>query len=533
MSKLKYNVITEIKKSDKSNVYLAAVEGFKEPVVVKEIRHGSYQVFETLKHIQSQYVPKIYQIEETDEGLIVVEEYVDGELLSDILANQLLTEEDCLNIVEQICFALVVLHSHNPSFIHRDIKPSNIIITPKGMVKIIDYDSSRLYKEEAETDTRCLGTEKYAAPEQYGFAQTDCRSDIYSLGVVLEKFSIFISKEKKKSWNQLVEKCTLFSPDSRYQTVEEVIVKLIKIRRKIGKKNKIYAYTGIVASLSLVCMLIHIATGAQENATELTTGVTTKITTESESITEIESTTEEKTENNTLDSGTSQEEGLNRPPEWRNLDSDSENIIKLKEEIRLHSAVVMYHFKDRMIDRDFLFHVRELESQDNSLLALNLINCDSEYAVKIKEDYYKVEDNVIVISRDYFNSLDEGYYMLRAVMGIGTDEIYESGVILYVSDSDVLKERDMYLQNTTFDYSLGSGEKIHLVLNNDSGREIEALYLSNGQKVDNSMYRILKEGRILEVSNELLEQMNTGVEKYLVVKSKDDSELTFSVNILK
>ena len=50
MSKLKYSVITEIKKSDKSNVYLAAVEGFKEPVVVKEIRHGSYQVFEALKH---------------------------------------------------------------------------------------------------------------------------------------------------------------------------------------------------------------------------------------------------------------------------------------------------------------------------------------------------------------------------------------------------------------------------------------------------------------------------------------------------
>jgi hypothetical protein len=335
----------------------------------------------------------------------------------------------------------------------------------------------------------------------------------------------------------LVEKCTLFSPDSRYQTVEEVIVKLKKIRRKISLKNKIYAYIGIVVSLSFVCMLIHIATGTKENETDLITGVTTKtiaeVITESKSSTETESTTEEKTENDTLDSVATQEEGLNRPPEWRNLDSDSENIIKLKEEIRLHSAVVMYHFKDRMIDRDFLFHVRELESQDNSLLALNLINCDSEYAVKIKEDYYKVEDNVIVISRDYFNSLDEGYYMLRAVMGIGTDEIYESGVILYVSDSDVLKERDMYLQNTTFDYSLGSGEKIHLVLNNDSGREIEALYLSNGQKVDNSMYRILKEGRILEVSNELLEQMNTGVEKYFVVKSKDDSELTFSVNILK
>lgn len=537
MSKLKYNVITEIKKSDKSNVYLAAVEGFKEPVVVKEIRHGSYQVFEALKHIQSQYVPKIYQLEETDEGLIVVEEYVDGELLSDILANQLLTEEDCLNIAEQICFALVVLHSHNPSFIHRDIKPSNIIITPKGRVKIIDYDSSRFYKEEAETDTRCLGTEKYAAPEQYGFAQTDCRSDIYSLGVVLEKFTIFISEEKKKLWNRVVERCTLFSPDSRYQTVEEVVFNIQKVRRRIGIKNKLFVYIGIMLSLGLVSILIYMATSEKTNKTDLITGVTTKtiaeITTESKSSLEIESTIEEKTENNTSDSGMTQEEGLNRPPEWRNLDSDSENIIKLKEEIRLHSAVVMYHFKDRMVHRDFLFHVRELESQDNSLLALNLINCDSDYAVEIQRDYYMVEDNVIVISRDYFNSLDEGYYMLRAVMGIGIDEIYESGVILYISDSDVLKERDMYLQNTTFDYSLGSGEKIHLVLNNDSGREIEALYLNNGQKVDNSMYRILKEGRIIEVSNELLEQMNMEGEYCFVVKAKDDSELNFSVNIRK
>ena len=108
MSKLKYSIITEIKKSDKSNIYLAAVEGFKEPVVVKEIRHGNYQVFEALKHMQSQYIPKIHQLEETEEGLTIVEEYIAGELLSNILVNEILTEEDCLKIAEQIWLALEI-----------------------------------------------------------------------------------------------------------------------------------------------------------------------------------------------------------------------------------------------------------------------------------------------------------------------------------------------------------------------------------------------------------------------------------------
>lgn len=530
MSKLKYSIITEIKKSDKSNVYLAAVDGYKEPVIVKEISHGNYQVFEALMEINSEYLPKIYHIDEIDEGLLVVEEYVDGELLSDILATEKLTEIECLNIVEQICAALEVLHNHKPALIHRDIKPSNIIITSKGIVKLIDYDSSRLFKEEAETDTRFLGTEKYAAPEQYGYSQTDCRSDIYSLGVVLEKFTTFLSENKKKSWNRLVEKCTLFSPDSRYQTIAEVENSIKKIKRNNDWRLK--AFAGIVISCCFVGVLLYIITSSNGSKTdELYKHTTDLLDSVDKSTTDIE--TETAIEIDTSDSNASKEEGLDRPPEWRNLDSDSKNIVDLKEEIRIHSMVVMYHFKDRMVDRDFLYHVRELESKDNSLLAVNLINCDNGSGLSIDEDYYKVEDNIIVISKEYLNSLEEGYYMLRAVMEIGIGEIYESGVVLYISNSDALKEQDMYLQNTTFDYSISSSEKLHIVLNNDSARKIEGLYSSEEEKIDDSMYRIIQEGRVVEISNEFLAQFPVGVRITVFLKGNDGSEIEISINTVE
>ena len=546
MSELKYSVITEIKKSDKSNVYLAAVDGFDGPVVVKEIIHGNYQVFEALMGMECDYLPKIYHVEEINKGLLVVEQYIDGELLSDVLASGKLTEIDCINIVEQICAALEVLHSHKPALIHRDIKPSNIIVTSKGKVKLIDYDSTRLFKEEAELDTRLLGTEKYAAPEQYGFAQTDCRSDIYSLGVVLEKFTTYIPTEKKKAWNRIVEKCTLFSPDSRYQSVSEVELHIRKLSRKKLINCKVLAYAGLVATLGIGLLILIISGNSDELNDEATITSTAEkiINAEAQANTKdnvsninsdstddsTEKVAEITTEEITTDKIITEDDNIDRrPPEWRNLATDSENIVKLKEEIRIYSMVVMYHFKDRMQDRDFLYQVRELESQANCLLGVSLINCDSGQGVSIKEDDYKVQDNVIVISKEYFNSLEDGYYMLKAVVGLSDGGVMECGVVVYIAESDLFTEQDMYLQNTTFDYSLGSEEKLHLVLKNDSIREIECLYSNEGIRVDDSMYKVLQNGRILEISNEYLCQFNIGERLVLYIKTKDGSKLEVSV----
>ena len=567
MNNIRYSIITEIKKSDKSNVYLASVEGHEYPVIVKEIRHGNIQVFEALKEIDSDYLPRIYHVEEIEDGLLVVEEYVDGELLADHLVLCKMTEEECLDIAEQVCDALEVLHSHEPILIHRDIKPSNLIVTPNGKVKLIDYDSSRLYKEESEGDTRLLGTEKYAPPEQYGFSQTDCRSDIYSLGVVFEKFTDFFPQNKQKSWKQLVERCTLFSPDSRYQSVAEVKHRIERIRKRGWTKCKI----GVVVSVILIAMIapILIYVSAHRNSESIpiiqstinaTVGHTSEMFTTESYTTEKQTTEEPTTETSTTEEPTTEasttEEPTTEPsttvaptteipttevsesiqdyrktqPEWRDLHTDDPVTVDIKRQIREHCAVVYYHFKDRMAERDFLLQERGLESDTIEFVALKLISETAGYEKEIKEGDYVIQDNIIKISKEYMNALDEGYYMLRVEMRESEGEIYGCSTYLYVSDQDVLEEPDMWLQNTTFDYKVNSNDKVHAVVKNDSKRLIEGLYLPDGTKVDSSMYRIIQNGRGIELFPELLRFITSSEELY-IIKSQDETMLSISIRV--
>ncbi len=248
---MQYEIISVIKQSNKGNVYLAKVEGYDFPVIVKQLKRGNRKVFEALQTLGNEHVPQIYQLEETEEGLLVAEEYIEGELLSEYLTGQALTEAQYISIAKQLCEGLTKLHQCNPPVIHRDIKPSNIIVNSKGIVKIIDFDSSRQYKEESESDTRLLGTEKYAAPEQYGFSQTDCRSDIYSLGIVFGMFPKFASEKRKRLWKKIVERCTLFAPESRYQSVEEVWRELRKLEKTGAFGTAKVA--GVAGTLLLLC----------------------------------------------------------------------------------------------------------------------------------------------------------------------------------------------------------------------------------------------------------------------------------------
>ncbi|MBQ8315655.1 MAG: serine/threonine protein kinase [Lachnospiraceae bacterium] len=261
---MQYEVIAIIKKSDKGSVYLAKVEEYDFPVIVKQLKRGNRKVYEALQALKNEYIPQIYHLEENEDGLLVAEEYIEGELLSEYLTEHVLTETQYISIARQLCDGLEKLHSCNPPVIHRDIKPSNIIVNSKGSVKIIDFDSSRQYKEESESDTRLLGTEKYAAPEQYGFSQTDCRSDIYSLGIVFGSFPDFASEKKNRLWKRLVERCTLFAPESRYQSMAEVQREIQKIEKTDAfGRRKMAEVAGI---LILVCALLVLVLGGKSDS---------------------------------------------------------------------------------------------------------------------------------------------------------------------------------------------------------------------------------------------------------------------------
>lgn len=133
-----------------------------------------------------------------EENCFLMREYVEGENLENYYRNrqqgvegpeggnrQGLSESEIVKIGMAVCGQLKQLHEMTPPLIHRDIKPQNIIMTPEGEIRLIDFDSVRSYHEGKERDTYFLGTAQTAAPEQYGFEQTDSRTDLYGLGKTL------------------------------------------------------------------------------------------------------------------------------------------------------------------------------------------------------------------------------------------------------------------------------------------------------------------------------------------------------------
>lgn len=510
MKELKYSIIAEIKKTDKSKVYLASMEDLNFPVVVKEIQHGNVQVFRALMNMDNEHLPKIYHVEENGNGLTVVEEYIEGEVLSEYISKGNLTEEQCVDYAKQLCDVLKVLHSHSPALIHRDIKPSNMIINSKGILKLIDFDSSRLYKDESETDTRLLGTEHYAPPEQYGFSQTDCRSDIYSVGVVLEKFTSFIPEANQKKWKHIVEKCTLFSPDSRFQSVDELAVRLGDLNNK--HRLLFLIVVGIlIIGLVVGCLcLCH----KEPNYTESDTP----------GFTEPDTTTATEPDTTTVPDFDFTTDYKNVAPEWRDVASDSQTIIDFKTEIRRNGMVVIYLFKDRMREKDFFIQEKEFDYRDVECAGVNLYYVEEERVEQIDEQYWKEEDGIVIISYEYMNNIEDGYYRIAPVLKNADGSKRESNCVLYVSEEDQLKEPDQWIQNTSYELGGGKKEKIHFVVSNDSYNKIAFIYDGDRNELDPSMYRIIQDGRAIEISKELVESMSEGEEWLYCLVGSDGRE---------
>lgn len=257
MDYMKYITIQVIKKSDRSEVIFAAVDELDVPVVVKRLQGANPEIYREIAKLRNPHIPKIYCVEENDGELCVAEEYVDGRTFDVYLAEETLTDVQKLELCVQLCEALEVLHQCKPPVIHRDIKPSNILITTDGVLKMIDFDASRQYKEKKDTgDTRLLGTVEYAAPEQFGYSQTDVRSDIYSIGVVFSEITINKDASFAKDWKRLVDKCTSFDPENRYASVVQLKKSLVrcveKVRNKSKKKRRVVAAGILTAGILFV-----------------------------------------------------------------------------------------------------------------------------------------------------------------------------------------------------------------------------------------------------------------------------------------
>jgi len=182
-------------------------------------------------HLLSQAVsPYLVQIKEIffDSDTIVIEEYIEGEPLDQYLLHTFISSKQAVKIVRELLAAVSCIHKLG--IIHRDIKPENILIDTLGDIRLIDFGIARIYRPNEVRDTELLGTVGYAAPEQFGYAQSDFRTDIFSIGMTCRDINCVCGKSR--ILKKIEQKCIKMDPMERYQDVASILMEFKKDKRR-------------------------------------------------------------------------------------------------------------------------------------------------------------------------------------------------------------------------------------------------------------------------------------------------------------
>lgn len=187
---------------------------------------GIYQQIQSIRH------PNLVGVQQVCFGqnrCIVLEDYISGRTLAEILEERgCLPQEEALDCFAQLLDGLEVIHSYN--IIHRDLKPENILVSIDGVVKLLDFGIARFLKENQTKDTTVLGTVGYASPEQFGFRQTDVRTDIYAAGILLNKMLTGKMPDEAQvsdvRLKRVIDKCMEIDPRNRFADLQALRAEL-------------------------------------------------------------------------------------------------------------------------------------------------------------------------------------------------------------------------------------------------------------------------------------------------------------------
>ncbi len=281
----KYKILNEIGHGGMSNVYLAINEKANKPWAVKEVRKSLNRDFDLLrqslvmetdllKRLKHPNLPSIIDVIDSDENFLIVMDYIEGNTLERLLAEEgAQPQEKVADWALQLCDVLDYLHTRPDPVIYRDMKPSNVMLRSDGSVVLIDFGTAREFKERNVADTCCLGTNGYAAPEQFGgMGQTDARTDIYCLGATMYHLVTGHNPSKPPyeicpitKWDpelstgleRIIQRCTQKDPKDRYQTALELRYDLehytdleLEAQQKYRARLRVF---GAVAAVSLLC----------------------------------------------------------------------------------------------------------------------------------------------------------------------------------------------------------------------------------------------------------------------------------------
>jgi predicted Ser/Thr protein kinase len=216
-----------------------------------------------LKSLRHDGIPEFRGEFRDDRMICVIRQYVEGTPLDRFMAYNAPSKEKIIDLCARLLDILTYLHGLEKPVIHRDIKPQNIIVKPDGGLALIDFDIAREYNEASETDTRFLGTRIYAPPEQYGFSQTDCRTDLFAFGVLLRwlltgETGAQAANVTDMRLDAVIRRCTAFSPEDRYISAAQVKRALLNTDRR---RNRAAARTISVVAAILICLCAGFAAG--------------------------------------------------------------------------------------------------------------------------------------------------------------------------------------------------------------------------------------------------------------------------------
>ena len=251
----KYKILSEIGHGGMSVVYMAINEKANKTWAVKEVRkdgkmdfntvrQGLMAEIETLKKLKHPNLPSIVDVIEDEDSFIIVMDYIEGRALDKIIEeNGAQPESFVVEWAKQLCDVFGYLHSRTPAIIYRDMKPANVMLKPDGNIMVIDFGTAKNYEIDLG-ETTGIGTIGYAAPEQYigsGLGRTDARTDIYCLGITLyhlltnidpcknlinDKSIRKINPALSHGLDAIIQKCTQYQPEDRYQTCAELMYDL-------------------------------------------------------------------------------------------------------------------------------------------------------------------------------------------------------------------------------------------------------------------------------------------------------------------
>ncbi len=223
-----YEIISCVKSGGKTSSYIVYDKVCQRRAFLKT---GSAELIENeariLSKIAGKGIPDVYACFEKDGTAYLIRQFIEGESLGEqIRKNGPVSCKRAAQIGISVCSILSQMHEKDPPVIHRDIKADNIVAAPDGEIFIVDFGISREYAPDSDRDTQVMGTPAAAPPEQFGYAQTDVRSDIYSVGALLKELVTGHTNDGlnglPRSFAAIIGRCMEFAPEKRFQTAEEL-----------------------------------------------------------------------------------------------------------------------------------------------------------------------------------------------------------------------------------------------------------------------------------------------------------------------